>query len=119
MADEILKGKMEMLDEALEYMDRVLSQIDGVCGNLRKKEGINLIAQISEGFTAILQIVEYTLDITEIKIDSENVKEFVSEIVEGMENGDFNLVADIIEYELKPLYEEWGEVFDKVLSDGR
>ncbi|MCI8805131.1 MAG: hypothetical protein HFE59_04435 [Clostridiales bacterium] len=117
MADEILKGKMEMLGEALEYMDRVLSQVDGVCESLRKKEGINLIAQISEGFTAILQIVEYTQDITEIKVDSGNIKEFVSEVVDGMENSDFNLVADIMEYELKPLYEEWGEVFYKVLNN--
>jgi len=117
MADETLEGKIEMIKEALEYVDRVVSQIDDVCTKLRKKEEIEDIAQISDGLIAVLKIVKYTKDITEINIDGENIEGFVSEMADGMENGDFNLVSDIIEYELKPLYEEWGEAFAKVLEN--
>ncbi len=117
MDDKIREEKFEMLDEGLEYMCRVLSQIDKTCANLRKKEGIDAIAQISEGFMATMQIVKYTADLTQIKIDDENIKGFVAEMVEGMENGDFNLVADIIEYEFKPLYDEWAEAFDRVVNN--
>ena len=38
-------------------------------------------------------------------------------MVDGMENGDLNLVADIIEYEIKPLYEQWSDIFANVIAN--
>lgn len=117
MADEFIKEKLDMIEECIEYMERVIAKIDTVCPNIRKKEGIEVIAQISDGFSAVLQIVKHTSSVTGIEIDDSVVSEFVSDMVDGMENGDFNLVADIIEYEIAPLYEEWSGVFDRVLSE--
>ncbi len=117
MSDEYLNEKMEMIEECLEYMDRVVYQIDGLCENLRKKEKIVEIAQLSEGIMAVIRIVKYTESITKIKVEEENIVGFISDMAAGMENGDYNLVADIIEYELKPLYNEWSEIFSKVLEN--
>lgn len=117
MADEKINEKKDMMEEALKYIDRVLSQINDVCRNIREKEGIEVIPQISEGLIALVQIAAYTKDITGIKIDMENISGFVSEMTEGMENSDYTLTADIIEYEIKPLYEEWGEAFSRGLKN--
>ena len=117
MAEEFLKEKIEMIAEGLEYMDKVIIQVEDVCENLRKKEGIEVIGQISEGFMAILQIAKYTQSVTEIEFDENIITEFVTDIVDGMENSDFNLVADIIEYEIKPLYEEWGDAFANAIEN--
>ncbi len=111
MADDFLKEKIDLIAESLEYMDRVVLQINEVCEQLRKKEGIDAVGKISEGLMAILKIIEHTKSITNIEIDEENITGFVSDMIEGMENGDYNLVADILEYELKPLYEEWADIF--------
>ncbi len=116
MSDDFLKEKVDMLKEGLEYMERVVELVDETCSKLRKKEGIETIGQLSEGLMAIIQIVDYTKRITDIEIDEDNLTGFVSDMVDGMENGDFNLIADIIEYEVKPLYEEWSGIFAKVIE---
>ncbi len=117
MADEFIKEKLQMLEEGLEYIDRVLSKIDDVLKGIRKKEHYEYLIQISEGFSAVIQIVEYTASITEIKIDTHTISQFVTDMVDGMENGDLNLVADIIEYEIKPLYEQWSDIFANVIAN--
>jgi len=117
MADEFVKEKLDMLEEGLEYIDKVLSKVDNVLNDIRKKEHLEYIAQLSEGFSAIIRIVEYTSSITKIEIDMPTISQFVTEMVDGMENGDINLVVDIIEYEIKPLYEQWSDVFANVIND--
>jgi len=117
MADDSLKQMIEVINEGVEYINRVLPLVDDVCNKLRKSEGIINIAQISEGFMAIIKIVDYTKDITKIEFNGDVVADFISDMMEGMENGDYNLVADIIEYEIKPLYEQWEKAFSKVIDE--
>lgn len=117
MSDEQMNEKMDMIEECLKYMERVVYQADSFCASIRKKERIAEIVQLSEGIMTVLQIAQYTESVTGIKIDEENIAGFIADMTDGMENGDFNLVADIVEYELKPLYKEWIEAFSKVLDN--
>lgn len=117
MSYDDLNEKKEILEECLEYMERVLNQLDDVCSKLRKKIGILNINDISEGMEAVIRIITHTQSVTNIKIDAENITGFLSDMLDGIENGDYNLVADVMEYEIKPLYEEWSEIISGVLSN--
>ena len=97
MSDEYLNEKMEMIEECLEYMDRVVYQIDGLCENLRKKEKIVEIAQLSEGIMAVIRIVKYTESITKIKVEEEKIVGFIADMAPGVEKRDYKHVADIID----------------------
>ncbi len=116
MAENFLEEKLDMIGEGLEYMDRVVLKLDDVCSTLRKKEKLENIVQISEGLMAVVQIIEYTNELNKIEINENEIASFISDIVDGMENGDYNLVADILEYEIKPLYQKWADVFAEVLE---
>lgn len=116
MAEDFLKEKIDMMGEGLEYMDKILTNIDEVCLSLRKNEKLEMVPQISEGLVAIVQVVNYTHDLNKIDFDEKEVYMFISEMVEGMENGDINLVADILEYEIKPMYQYWADSFADVIE---
>lgn len=117
MADDFLKEKIDMIGEGLEYMDRIIVSLDDICSALRRMEKFETISQISEGIVAVVQIVKYTNDLNKIDFDENEILMFISDMVEGMENGDYNLIADILEYEIKPLYQYWADSFADVLEE--
>lgn len=71
----------------------------------QEKEALKLILQFSEGVDWLIEVnvllsrngIDFTLEI-------EKIREFLTEINNGLEMQDFILVADMFEYEIKPFF---------------
>lgn len=116
MSDNVLREKIELLSECLEYMSRIYDDFDNINESVRKKENIAVVPQIAEGVFSVLKIIESTVDMHEIRPEFGEIKELIADMLDGMENGDYNLISDIFEYEIKPLYEQWIENITEVLK---
>ncbi len=116
MSDNALQDKIDMLADCSEYLQRIYDDFDNINELIRKKENIGSIPNISEGVFSVLKIIEHTADIHEIRPDFDEIKELIADVLDGMENGDYNLIADIFEYEIKPLYEQWIKSISEALK---
>lgn len=109
-------NKMEVLQGIYEYICKVDENILAVTDQLRQSMGLENVSDIIEGMTYIIRVFDATNDLHDIKADAAAFKNITSDVLEGMENGDFGLIADIFEYEFKPLFEEWREKLDMVIA---
>ena len=79
-------------------------------------DGIDWLTQVLDGILKVLD-----LDPAAMLIDGKTVKErqshlirLTSQLLEANQNRDWILVADLLEYEIAPYYEEWGCVLERL-----
>ncbi|MGL4874041.1 MAG: hypothetical protein ACRC30_05250 [Clostridium sp.] len=114
------KEKIEAIITANEYIDKLINGINGVCEKIHndeQEEGILLLPQIVEGLEYIFKIIELTRDILDNIEYDKAVTPYLEEIIEGMENEDYTLVADVYEYEVIPVLNNIKKSFVKVISN--
>ncbi|MEG1256003.1 hypothetical protein [Clostridium sp.] len=95
--------EIEVLNTAKEYIERLIAGINEAvqyiqCGN--EKLGIEMIPLIGEGIeyiTDILLLLPLEVNSNDIVV---NLNSQLEEVVQGLENEDYVLVADILAYEV-------------------
>lgn len=95
-----MENNQELLQDIKEYINKVNNSIENVIEDIRENNNLNDLVDLLEGLTYCFKGLSLQKDIHNIDIDEDNLQIKIEEILDGVENGDFSLVADILEYEL-------------------
>lgn len=89
-----------------QYIERVAAGTQMIADYLREDkvgEAMQLITQFSEGVVWLTKVIalmqQHQYD---IRINPNQINEFLLEINDGLERQDYIIVADMFEYEIKP-----------------
>ena len=99
-------NKEEIFQQIKEYIQNISSYIKNIIDEIREYNDIDNLTDILDGLAYCFRGLNLTKDLHNIEIDEDNFKEKVEEILEATENQDYNLIADIVEYELLEIIEE-------------
>lgn len=110
-----MKEKLEVLTSIYDYILKAENQIIDISNLIRDGQGYKNITDFIEAITYIWQTFDITKDIHGINMNEYNINELVKDIMDGLENGDYNLIADIFEYEFYPMLRNWHEILEEVL----
>ncbi|MGL4452587.1 MAG: hypothetical protein ACRCTZ_15585 [Sarcina sp.] len=115
-----MNEKIEVLQTANEYLFNLKSGINNLVllmNEEKEQQACGLIPDIAEGIGWILDVARLTSDITGEVEGIDEIDNFLSEIVEALENEDYILVSDLFNYEILPILENLHEAIRaKVLS---
>ena len=93
-------NKEEMFQQIKEYMKNINGIIRNIVDDIRENNNISNLVDILDGLAYCFRGLNLTKELHNISIDENNFKEKVEEILEATQNEDYNLIADIVEYEI-------------------
>lgn len=106
-----IQEKYDLIESTVIYIRRLSSDIKKELPLYRSKGAINIntVMEILEWLNDILKAVILTSNVSEIQSDDsvEKTKNCISEITEAITNRDVVYIADVLEYEILPVIEEW------------
>ena len=103
-----LNEKKEVLKSIRDGIENINLYIDGIVNKFYEgdeKIACEGLAFVSEELGWVFKGLELTNDIVNTNEINNNIIEHFNVIVESLENEDYILVADIFNYEIKPLLE--------------
>jgi hypothetical protein len=112
------KAINELVDTAASYAGNLFNGLERTVNSLREdkvRTGLALFADAIEGIDWLTQSLSIVSTSGYDKFDIEPMKNYLSEMLEASENMDYVLLADLIEYEILPLIEDWGTRLDDIL----
>ncbi|WP_297517630.1 hypothetical protein [uncultured Clostridium sp.] len=115
-----MNEKIEVLNTANEYLVNLKGGIENLVllmNEEKEQQGCSIISEVAEGIGWILDVARLTSDIIGEAEGIDEMDNFLSEIVEALENEDYILVSDLFNYEVLPVLENLHEVIKtKVLN---
>lgn len=110
--------QIEVLKTAKEYMENLDKAIVKTAEYLQNEDyynGMDLVIKISDGLEWIVKLIASRNDIykKDMKINEFNDK--IKEIVEALKNQDYILIGDLLEYEIKPIIEDYCNKTDSMI----
>lgn len=102
------EAQIEALKTADEYLDKLKSGINkavNLFANDKQERGCDYLALISKGIEWIVEVVSLTKESQKEEIEIQNINEHLESIVEALENEDYTLVGDLLNYEVLPILE--------------
>lgn len=110
----------ELAESAAGYAGNLFRAMEKTVEDLRgdrAREGLQSLANVIEGLEWLLQAVTALNNASATPIFAdEALKGFLKEMVGASENMDYVLLADLIEYEILPIIDEWGNKLDAILE---
>ncbi len=122
----ILFGKMGM------YLESLSGGMGEMADNFRmgsSEEANSLLVQVVEGLSSFTSLLESAVlvartDLASLIVDGESIKSreeklfaTLEDIRKGQENLDWVTVADLLEYELTPILEEWATILPSITRE--
>ncbi|MEF9934208.1 hypothetical protein [Clostridium sp.] len=110
--------QIEVLHTVYDYIPNLINGIQDAISYVhdrRETEFYRLMPQIIEGIEWVINAVGLTEDIHKESVEIEDINEVLNEIVEGLENGDSVLIADVLECEMLVRVIKWYESISKVV----
>lgn len=104
--------KMELVCTAADYTGRLIEGINEAVDLFHEgMEGkaLDLVIQIIDGLKWTMEAITVTLDVQEEAIDISEINDAFNAMSEALENVDYVLIADVLEYEILPKVEEWNQ----------
>ena len=92
-------NKQEIFNEIKEYIKNISNNMQNIIESIRENSNISDLTDILDGLAYCYRGLNLTKEL-HINIDENNFKEKVEEILEAIQNKDYNLIADIVEYEI-------------------
>ena len=102
--------QLETLATALDYIPRLNKGIAEAVTAYREGNdagAYELLVQIIDGLNWLLDVIQLTKAAQKTPIDLEGIEDLLSEMIEGLENQDSVLLADLLEYELLEKTQGW------------
>lgn len=111
----------ELVESTAGYAGNLYNGLEQVVGNLRAdriREGLTSFSQAAEGLDWMLNSVALLNEAGGKYggFETEGMTNFLAEVLEAVENSDYVLLADLIEYEIMPIVDEWGKKLDGILE---
>ena len=122
------KNKKDAMMLAYKKLDTQIEAFDNAITSLREtsaavlKDGKNgTLKAVTDGMGNVLFLADtmiHTVDVHGIEVNVDFIREQFAEINSGIENEDYELVADVVEGELQPMLCEWFDELDALFGDG-
>lgn len=106
------KDKEEAIVTAYKYIEILYSAIGNIVLDIREQKNeikLNKMLEIVDGLRWLVDIVYLTRDIQVEIVEIKDIKEALSEGINALEEKDFVLLADIFEYEIMEILQQWYE----------
>jgi hypothetical protein len=125
----LMEVAKDSIDEAVEYLARVEMLVPSLSMKFQDSpdaDAFQSLGQLYEGFYFISLLLDKLANSYHIKLGEayirevpikEHLEKFISvlkQLIECKQNGDYALIADILEYEILPGVPIWKEIFDFV-----
>ncbi len=104
-----IDNNQELLNEIKQYFEKANNSIEFIINDIRINNNLNDLVDLLEGLTYCFNGINL-MNIENISTSIEDLKENIEEILDGVENQDFNLIADILEYEIIEKVEDLNKV---------
>lgn len=118
-----LKQKHDLIESTIRYIRYLNATIDEEIPKYRMGSITNVedILKILEGINDIFRSTILTADITGIQNDEskENLLGFLEDLNEAISNQDTIFIADILEYEILPILNDWRKELIVAYKKGR
>lgn len=104
--------KMEVIHTLVEYTGRLINGVNEAVDSFHEGmegRGMDLVVQIIDGLKWTMEAISLTLDVQVETIDISEMVEPFNEMVEALENLDYVLIGDLLEYEILTKVEEWNQ----------
>lgn len=111
--------KIETLETANEYINKLEPPINDLIECYREGNGlqeIEIMLDIIDGLRWVIDVMRHTQDILTSRIDIANIKEALQNIMGAMENQDDVLIADVFEYEVLEILQQYHEIIKDTLQ---
>lgn len=108
--------------ELNNYNPKLLTATDKMVKYFRVQqndEALDLFISATDGFNWTLEVLSYTKHILEKQsfiVEVEKINEIFMEMTEALQNQDFVLLADLLEYEIYPLLEQVQTTLNRVIK---
>ena len=105
-----MNEKIEALITAYQYIPRLYKGVEDVVVEFRSmhiNKANELTIQVIDGLRWLIDAIALTKEEQEPNIELEKIKEILPECIQALENEDSVLVADLFEYEVKEILQEW------------
>lgn len=113
----------ETITEAAGYTKRLLGAVDGIVEKFlsgREDLALNQYVNFVEGIQWLVNVIQLTKNETaELGISvilDDKFAETLNEMIQAFENRDYVLVGDLLNYEIKPVIENWDGAFQQIVS---
>lgn len=104
--------KKELLLTIQEYIEEINTKILKIALHIQQGEeakGIELLVELTSSFEEIIEAINLTNDILKESIDTKEINEKFDEINEAINEGDYILIADLLQYEIVEILNAWKE----------
>lgn len=104
--------KMEVIQTLVEYTGRLINGINEAVGAFHEGmegKGMDLVVLIIDGLKWSMEAISLTLDVQVEPVDISEMVEPLNEMIEALENMDYVLIGDLLEYEILPKVEDWNQ----------
>lgn len=110
------RAKLQVIKDVIQYIEGTVGIISSSIEYLRNGEvqlGYQHIDNICQRLGQIIDVLHNTVDQEHINITE--INGIIKEMFEAMENKDYILLADLIEFELKDKLDEWNKVLSSMV----
>ena len=112
------------LSNAKEYLEKLIPGFQKAADLFRmgnEQEAHKFYLQILDGIDWISQVVQTVVNSRNKELEGQDLKDrqekltgFMAQMLEANQNQDWVLLADLLEYEMIPFYENWQEALSKM-----
>ena len=98
--------KKETLKIFYDYLSALTLDVKEVSDLFRKDElheGLSCISELTKGFEIVIEGATGIDDVLKNGFNANELVEFIKETVEALENEDYVLLGDLLEYEIHPI----------------
>lgn len=106
---ENINNNQGLLNEIKQYIQKANNSIQSIIDDVRINNNLNNLVDLLEGLTYCFKGINL-MNIESIDISIEELKQNIVEILDGVENQDFSLIADILEYEIIERIEDLNKI---------
>ncbi|MDK2800256.1 MAG: hypothetical protein PWQ70_1875 [Clostridiales bacterium] len=102
--------KKEVLNTAYTYMEKLISGINAAVELFRagnEYDALEYMKYIIEGLQWEIEVLALTRSEIVQDLNPDEINGFLTEMVNALENTDYVLLADLMEYEIMPILEKW------------
>lgn len=110
---QLLHTSVEMIESLAVRIEQAVTLYHGG----KDVEGSQKIIPVIEDLQQLIEAIVLTADVQVQPISVGELQQFGEEIVTAFENQDFVLLADLFEYEVTPILEQWKEQIMMSLGD--
>lgn len=113
-----MEQKIDLAKSMSEYAGRIKLNVPKIAELYRKNE----ITEVTDMMLDLIEGIEWMISALfiledDLNFDNDEIVDILPQIQQSLENTDYNLLADILEYEIIPISDKIGNECNKYVSN--